>query len=85
MSLRRKPNLFILAAGGLIASNGWAQSAISSGVAGTVHDPSGASVVGAEISVKNLANDKVQKTTSEGGAPSSDATKLEAARTEEAR
>jgi hypothetical protein len=65
MRLRRKPGLCILAVGALIASDGWAQSAISSAVAGTIHDPSGASVVGAEISVKNLANDKVQKTTSD--------------------
>src|SRR6516225_9589286 len=57
--------LRVVALSSLIAlgeSNGApAQAIFSSSIFGTVQDPMGAAVVGAEVGVKNLANDKVDK------------------------
>jgi hypothetical protein len=42
-----------------------AQPVLSSSVSGTVRDPTGAAVVGAQVIVRNLANDKIEKTASD--------------------
>src|SRR5215469_4681632 len=42
-----------------------AQETLSSSISGTVHDPTGAAVIGADVAVKNLANDKVDKAVSD--------------------
>src|SRR5258706_9310852 len=37
----------------------------SAGIVGTVHDPSGAAVIGADLTIRNLSDDKVQSRTSD--------------------
>src|SRR6516225_9090030 len=61
--------LRVVALSSLIAlggSNGApAQAIFSTSISGTVRDPTGAAVIGAEVAIKNLANDKVDKAVSD--------------------
>src|SRR5215469_8176511 len=64
-----KRNAFrVLAVGSMIALGslvGSAQPTSLSSIAGTVRDPLGGVVVGAQITIKNLANDETRKTVSD--------------------
>jgi hypothetical protein len=42
-----------------------AQSTFGGSISGTVHDPSGTGVTGVQLTIKNLASDKTQTTTSD--------------------
>jgi putative OmpL-like beta-barrel porin-2/carboxypeptidase family protein len=47
------------------AADAAAEATPGSGIVGTVHDPSGAAVTGADLTIRNLANEKVQSRTSD--------------------
>jgi hypothetical protein len=74
MSLKIVARLLFLGAGLVLAASfplgppGWAQSASTGALTGTVSDPSGGVVAGAKVSLTSLATQKVEtKTTTENG------------------
>ncbi|HEV3216162.1 MAG TPA: TonB-dependent receptor, partial [Vicinamibacterales bacterium] len=50
---------------GIILADAAAEVAPRSGIVGTVHDPSGAPVTGADLTIRNLAGDQAQRRTSD--------------------